>query len=179
MKEWSKTSKKNSCTLLQIRCMRWQYPQSSAALMLLILGMPVCKLTTHLEPYQSLETLYTSQARPAMVCFQETCWGPQKCIHQKHTEHIFSSQCVYILQGSPQQVSFNLCVHPGCELPFSDSFALLFKISSCSVLVSVLLEDELEATFPSSSSSPSLLVFKVAKFILGASLAQKVAIHNC
>lgn len=91
----------------------------------------------------------------------------------------FSSQCVYILQGSPQQVSFNLCVHPGCELPFSDSFALLFKISSCSVLVSVLLEDELEATFPSSSSSPSLLVFKVAKFILGASLAQKVAIHNC
>lgn len=78
-------------------------------------------------------------------------------------------------------MNFNLCIPPGCELPCSDSFALLFKINYCSVLVSVPLEDELEATFPSSSSS--VLIFKVAKsvpeLILGASLARKVAIHNC
>lgn len=78
-------------------------------------------------------------------------------------------------------MNYNLYVHPGGELPFSDSFGLLFKINYCSVLVSVPLEDELEGTFPSSSSS--LLIFKVAKsvpkLILGAPLAQKVAIHNC
>lgn len=70
-------------------------------------------------------------------------------VHRVH----FSSRCVY---------SFTACSTASeCELPFSDSFALLFKINYFSVLVSVPLEDELEATFPSSSSS-SLLIFKVA-----------------
>lgn len=47
--------------------------QSPSALLLLISVTLVLKLTTHLQPYRSLETLYTSQALLAVVCFQETC----------------------------------------------------------------------------------------------------------
>lgn len=93
--------------------------------------------------------------------------------------------CVLFLHFAPQ-VKFNLCVHLGCELhffvTFCDSFTFLFKINYCSVLVSVSLEDELEAMFPSSSFI-SLVIFKVAKcipkWVPGALLAPKVAIHNC
>lgn len=77
-------------------------------------------------------------------------------------------------------MKYDLCVHLGRELHFfvtvCDSFAFLFKINYCSVL-----EDELEAIFPSSSFLS--FVFKVAKcipkWVLGALLARKVAIHNC
>lgn len=99
----------------------------------------------------------------------------------------FSSLCVYffyialhnkwiLIYVSTWDVS---CIF---LVTFCDSFAFLFKINYCFVLVLVPLEDELEAVFPSSSFF-SLLIFKVARlvprWILGASLARKVAIHNC
>lgn len=176
---------KNNCNLLEIHHIRWQCPHSMVALMLFISGMLVCRKTTHLKTYQSLEALCTCQARRSVVCFQETCWGPQKCIHQMSIEHIFHLSVLF-LHFAPQQVKSNLCVHLGCELgffvTFCDSFAFLSSINYCSVLVSVSLEGELEAVFPSSSFF-SLLIFKVAKciprWVLGALLAWELAIHNC
>lgn len=164
--------------------MTWQCPHSMVPLMLLISGMLVCRITTHLKPYRSLEALYTSQLWFAFRKHAEDLRNVStKCLQST----FFISVCVLFLHYAPQQVNFNLCVHLGCGLhffgAFCDSFAFSFKINYCSVLVSVPLEDELEAIFPSSSSFFSLLIFKVAilvpKWILGASLAQKVAIHNC
>lgn len=163
--------------------MRWQCPHSMVALLLLISGMPVCRITTHLKPYRSLEALYTSQLWFAFRKHAEDLRNVStKCLQST----FFICVCVLFLHCALQQVNFNLCVHLGCELQFlvtfCDSFAFLFKINYCFVLVSVPLEDELEAVFPSSSFF-SLLIFKVArlvpKWILGASLARKVAIHNC
>lgn len=177
---------KNYCNLLEIRHMRWQCPHSMVVLMLLTSGMLVCRITTHLKPYRSLEDLYTSQACPVRVCFQEICWEPQKCIHQMSTEHIFHLSVrtfFYIALHNKWIPIYVSTWDMSCIffVTFCDSFAFFFKINYCSVLVSVSLEDELKAIFPSSSFS--LLIFKVAKsipkWVLQALLAPKVAIHNC
>lgn len=185
MEEWSKTSQKNKTKQKKLQIVGDLLYEMAAS------AKPSCFNAAYfrnagLQANHTLNSLIAPSrpcvhprlARPSFA-FRKHAEDLRNVSTKKYTERIFHLGVCTFLRRASQQVNYNLCVQPGCELPFFDFFALLFKINYCSVLVSVPLEDELEATFPSSSS----LIFKVAKsvpkLIFGASLARKVAIHNC
>lgn len=86
---------KKSCSLLEICHVRWQYPQSPAALMLLISGMPVYKLTTHLTTLSVPRDLVYIPGLPGRGLLSGNMLRTSEMYPPKVYRAHFSSWCVY------------------------------------------------------------------------------------